>query len=93
MPLPLPSRSGLDRFRLTRHAAARAEELGFTKRDLDACLREPEITYTAARYPGTRTYQRADLAVAVDEERETVITCLLRRTDDWQHGVDTRRSA
>jgi len=82
------------RLRLSRHARDRAHELGATGRDIALCVTRSEQSYPQhPRYAGAeggsrRVYQRDGLAVVVDESNRVVVTVLLRRQQQWVHGVD-----
>lgn len=77
-------------WRFSPHAVLRAQELGFSLRDLVECLAAPEVSYgTEDGRPG-RVFQRGDVSVVALPEIRYVITALLRRTEVWRHGVDRR---
>lgn len=76
---------------ICRHARARASELGFALIDLLVAAAEPEQSYEQSRYgPGRWMHQRGDVAVAVNRQTRTIITVVLRRPDQWSHGVHRR---
>lgn len=79
-------------FRLSHHARRRAQELGFAVNEVLLAAAEPEQSYVSAKRYGEDTYvhQRGDLAVAVHRPDRMVLTVLLRRQDEWTHGVDVR---
>lgn len=79
---------------LSRHAADRASELGYSLDDVLRCLARPEQTYTCPESygHGRRVYQRGDLALVVHEDTRTIVTVLPRTGCRWSHGTDDRRS-
>lgn len=99
-PLSVPSRPSPDallerhlQYQITNHARSRAQELGFTINEVLLAAADPEQSYvsSSARYDsGGYVHQRGDLAVVVNRESKTVITVLLRRKDQWEHGKDQR---
>lgn len=71
-------------WRLSKHARSTLMARGFTKRDVLLACVAPEVTYTAYDYgEGRAVHQRGHVAAVVHEPTRTVITVLLRRTDQW----------
>lgn len=79
---------------LTRHARARAAELGFALTELLEAADAPELSYDQpTRGPHQAVRIRGDVAVGVDLRTLTIVTVVLRRPDAWRHGKDNRRSS
>lgn len=79
---------------LTPHAFERAAEHGFSEDDVLLAVAAPEQTYTCpAELHGfdRRMYQRARVAVVVDERLWTVVTVLPRVRERWEHAVPRPR--
>ncbi len=73
---------------LSPHAVERAAEHGFGEDDVLLAVAAPEQTYTcpAEQYgPDRRMYQRARVAVVVDERLPLVVTVLPRVPVRWEH--------
>lgn len=79
--------------RLTKHAAMRADELGFHETELMHCIANPENTYPGAPAygPNRRVFQRGECCCVVDLPAQVVVTVLLRTPAEWEHGMHTRR--
>lgn len=79
---------------LSAHAQGRAAELGFSQDDVLRCVIRSDQTYCShpSYGPDRRVYQRGAIAVVVHETSRIVVTVLLRTSDDWSHGVDSRHS-
>jgi hypothetical protein len=78
---------------LTPHAIERAAEHGFSEDDVLLAVAAPEQTYTcpADLYgPDRRMYQRARIAVVVDERLRHVVTVLPRVQEQWVHTSSDR---
>lgn len=81
---------------LSAHAMARAAEHGFSQSDVLQAVAAPEQTYTcpADQYgPDRRMYQRAHVAVVVDERLRQVVTVLPRIQERWEHPLPAQRTA
>jgi hypothetical protein len=77
------------RVELSPHAFERALEHGFSHDDVLLAVASPEQTYTCPveQYgPDRRMYQRADVAVVVDERLRLVVTVLPRVQKRWEHA-------
>jgi hypothetical protein len=75
---------------LSPHAVERAAEHGFSEDDVLLAVAAPEQTYTcpAEQYgPDRRMYQRAGIAVVVDERLRQVVTVLPRAQERWEHAA------
>lgn len=73
---------------LSTHAMERAAEHGFSDDDVLLAVVSPEQTYVcpADQYgPDRRMYQRARIAVVVDERLRLVVTVLPRVQQRWEH--------
>jgi hypothetical protein len=69
----------------SKHAIEKALERGFDPADLRECLLRPEQTYQSHhRYgPDVQIFQRGRVALAVNPQSRTVITCLHRVQHLW----------
>jgi hypothetical protein len=80
---------------LSPHAVERAAEHGFSDDDVLLAVASPEQTYTcpAEQYgPDRRMYQRAGVAVVVDERLRQVVTVLPRVQERWEHAAPPPRT-
>lgn len=77
---------------ISNHGRGRAAELGFSINEVLLTAAYPEVSYVSGPGypPGAMLHQRGDCAVAVLPSRRLVLTVLLRKTEQWTHGVDKR---
>jgi hypothetical protein len=78
-------------WRLTPHAAKRAEELGFEYEELLIAAVEPEVTYEqSARGDGEAICRKGDVTVGVHRPKRLIRTVVLTQHEQWAHGRDRR---
>ena len=77
---------------LTPHAVQQMLARSISSADVERCLAEPEQSYGGTTYGERRTtFQRGDVAVAVSDERDVVVTVLYRESRQWK-STDGRPS-
>lgn len=74
---------------ISRHAALRLVEHGFSEEDVLITVAHPEQTYPCATLHGAdrRMFQRGRVGVVVDEDARVIITVVPRRQDRWEHAA------
>lgn len=80
---------------LSEHAVDRARELGFHETEVLECIAAPENTYPChpAHGRSRRIFQRGACCCVVDTTTQTVITVLIRTSEEWVHGHHTKAHA
>lgn len=73
---------------LSRHAAKRMRELGFSRQEVMDAIERPDVTYEQSSYgSGEAIIQRGGLALGVNLDAKVVKTVLLRSVERWEHPV------
>jgi hypothetical protein len=78
-------------WRITKHAAERAKELGFDCDELLDAAVYPEVAYgQGERGEGEAIHRKGDVTVGVNEQDKIVKTVVLTTKREWEHGSDVR---
>lgn len=80
------------RFKFTKHAVQRIEEMLVTPEEVKACLEDPAKVYKSKSKPGALNRKRDWLTLTTMEQEDgahVVITALWSTDEDWRKDIET----